>query len=83
MTRYPSNEGESEPPMSTGFETVTDGVTITLSPDADGAFLITLHRGHSSVRAQEGGALLADPSSLGKVIDGMYADLLAAEHETD
>lgn len=68
---------------TTGFETVGEGVTITIEPDADGAFAITLHRGHAKVRAQEGNAMLADANALGTVIGGMYADLLAAEHETD
>ena len=68
--------------MATGFETINDGVTITLEPDADGAFAITLARADASVRAQEGGAMLADPKALGIVIDGMYADLLAAEHQS-
>jgi hypothetical protein len=68
--------------MATGFDLVGDGVTITLAPDADDAFAITLHRGGSTVKAQEGSALLADPTSLSTVIDGMYADLLAAEHES-
>ncbi|MGH3745221.1 MAG: hypothetical protein ACRDTP_10210 [Mycobacteriales bacterium] len=68
--------------MSTGFDAVGQGVTITLGPDADGAFAITLERGHAKVRSQEGPALLDDAAALGRVIDGMYADLMAAEHET-
>ena len=69
--------------MATGFDLVSDGVTITLAPDSTDAFSITLHRAASSVKAQEGNAMLGDPSSLSKVIDGMYADLLAVEHDTD
>jgi hypothetical protein len=69
--------------MATGFDLVSDGVTISLTPEADDAFAITLHRGASTIKAQEGSALLADPASLSTVIDGMYADLLAAEHDSD
>lgn len=68
--------------MSTGFETVADGVTVTLAPDADDAFAITVARGSATVKAQEGNAMLSDPSAIAKVVDGMCADLLAAEHET-
>jgi hypothetical protein len=35
----------------------------------------------ASVRAQEGSAMLADPKALSIVIDGLYADLLAAEDQ--
>lgn len=68
--------------MESGFETVAAGVTITLEPDRDDAFAITLRRGGNTVRAQEGNAMLADEKALGTVIDGMYADLLAAEHQS-
>jgi hypothetical protein len=68
--------------MATGFETVGEGVTITIAPDSDDAFSITLNRSSATVRAQEGNAMLADPKAIGTVIDGMYADLLAAEHDT-
>lgn len=68
--------------MSTGFDAVGQGVTITLGPDADGAFAITLERGGAKVRGTEGPAMLDDPKALGTVIDGMLADLMAAEHET-
>jgi hypothetical protein len=66
---------------ASGFATIGDGVTITLAPDADGAFTISLLRDGASVRAQEGNAMLDDPKALATVIDGMYADLLAAEHD--
>jgi hypothetical protein len=69
--------------MATGFETVSEGVTITIGPDSDDAFAITLHRGQAKVKAQEGNAMLADAKAIGTVIDGMYADLLAAEHDTE
>jgi len=69
--------------MSTGFDAVGQGVTITLGPDADGAFAITLERGGAKVHGQEGPALLDDPKALGLVIDGMLADLMAAEHQKD
>jgi hypothetical protein len=68
--------------MASGFEVVGDGVTVTLAPDADDAFTISLHRGAATVKAQEGNAMLADPAAMAKVVDGMAADLLAAEHET-
>ena len=57
-------------------------MTVTLAPDADEAFKITLQRAGATLTAQEGTALLSDPASLAKVVDGMAADLLAAEHET-
>jgi hypothetical protein len=67
---------------ASGFATITEGVTITLAPDADGAFKISLSRDGATVTAQEGGAMLEDPSAIATVVNGMYADLLAAEHET-
>jgi hypothetical protein len=68
--------------MASGFETVADGVTITIAPDSDDAFSITLNRDNAHVRATEGRAMLSDPAAIAKVVDGMTADLLAAEHET-
>ncbi len=67
---------------ASGFETVKDGVTITISPDADDAFKLSLARGGATVTAQEGNAMLDDPAAIAKVVDGMYTDLLAAERET-
>ncbi|HVY11070.1 MAG TPA: hypothetical protein VHB18_13090 [Mycobacteriales bacterium] len=66
---------------ASGFATVGDGVTVTLAPDADGAFKISLSRDGSTVTAQEGNSMLDDPAAIATVVDGMYADLLAAEHE--
>ncbi|HVT21732.1 MAG TPA: hypothetical protein VHE57_10125 [Mycobacteriales bacterium] len=56
-------------------------MTITLTPDADGAFKISLSRDGATVTAQEGDAMLDDPAAVATVVNGMYADLLAAEHD--
>jgi hypothetical protein len=66
---------------ASGFATITEGVTITLTPDADGAFKISLSRDGATVTAQEGDAMLDDPAAVATVVNGMYADLLAAEHD--
>lgn len=65
--------------MASGFEIVRDGVTVTLERKDDSGVQITLDRQGRSVSAFEGDPVLDDPAALGRVIDGVYADLVAAE----
>ncbi|HVW79396.1 MAG TPA: hypothetical protein VHB69_00445 [Mycobacteriales bacterium] len=66
---------------ASGFQRIKDGATITLAPDADDAFKITVERNGTTVTAQEGNAMLDDPAAIATVVDGMYDDLLSAEHD--
>lgn len=67
--------------MSAGFEVVREGVTLTLEPQDEGGFEIELSRGGHTVRGLGGDTLLEDPAALATIVDGIYADLLSAEHQ--